>query len=80
MTYAINRKEVNTMPRRDGTGPNKPGGGRFGRQPGSGSGKGFAGAGGFCVCPNCGNKTPHQTGQPCYEIKCSQCGTAMVRA
>ncbi len=80
MTYVINRKEVKTMPRRDGTGPNKIGGGGLGRQPRAGAGKGGAGTGGFCVCPNCGNKTPHQAGHPCYEIKCSQCGTAMVRA
>ncbi|MBD3208679.1 MAG: hypothetical protein GF370_04485 [Candidatus Nealsonbacteria bacterium] len=50
-----------------------PGGGR-----GQGGGFGF-GPGGNCVCPKCGKRTPHQRGQPCYEINCPECGTAMVR-
>ena len=46
-----------------------------GRQPG-----GFGlGPSGFCVCPKCGEKTPHQRGIPCYQIKCPKCGTQMTR-
>jgi DNA-directed RNA polymerase subunit RPC12/RpoP len=37
------------------------------------------GAGGECVCPNCGYRTTHQVGSPCYEIKCPKCGTPMTR-
>ena len=47
-----------------------------GRQPGGTA----QGPGGFCVCPNCGTKAPHQTGVPCYELKCPNCGQAMQRA
>ena len=70
------------MPGRDGKGPLGSGGSRLGRRSGKGKMGGPAGAGpgGFCECPNCGTKLPHQVGQPCYEIKCPQCGTAMVRA
>jgi len=69
---------------RDGTGPISSGsGGRFGRQPRrrSGRGRGTAGAGpgGFCQCPKCGTQVPHQFAQPCFEFKCPQCGTPMVR-
>ena len=50
-------------------------GGR-GRHPG-----GFGlGPGGECVCPNCGNKVPHQRGVPCYEHSCPKCGQPMTRA
>ena len=47
-----------------------------------GGGFGFAGFGvaGECVCPQCGEKTPHQRGVPCLQQKCSKCGAAMVRA
>ena len=51
-----------------------PGGGR-----GMGGGRGL-GPGGECVCPNCGEKLPHERGIPCFEIKCPKCGTAMTRA
>jgi hypothetical protein len=71
------------MPRGDGTGP-------AGRGPGTGKGLGRGGgrgrmggsglgAGGECVCPNCGYRAPHQVGSPCYEIKCPKCGTPMAR-
>ncbi|MEW6041558.1 MAG: hypothetical protein AB1633_08560 [Elusimicrobiota bacterium] len=43
-----------------------------GNQPGAGSG-------GFCICPNCGTKTPHQAGVPCYSVDCPKCGTRMMR-
>ena len=32
-----------------------------------------------CICPHCGYKETHQRGTPCNSIKCSQCGTPMVR-
>jgi hypothetical protein len=34
---------------------------------------------GNCVCPNCGNRTPHQRGVPCYQINCPNCGAKMTR-
>ena len=49
-------------------------GGGMGRKGGAG-----AGPGGSCVCPQCGNKVPHQPGIPCFQVKCPQCGTNMVR-
>lgn len=56
-----------------------PGGG-----PGRGAGRGQkggrgAGPGGFCVCPQCGRREPHERGVPCFERTCPQCGTTMVR-
>ncbi len=36
-------------------------------------------AGGFCVCPKCGFRKPHQAGVPCMDERCSQCGSVMVR-
>lgn len=75
------------MPRRDGTGPAGPsGGGGCGRQPKRGSGGGkmgnpaSKGPGGFCECPNCGTRMPHKLAQPCSDLKCPQCGSAMARA
>jgi len=47
--------------------------GRFGR------GRGRAGPGGFCVCPKCGHKEPHMTGEPCYTKKCPKCDSALAR-
>ena len=74
------------MPRGDGTGPAGQGP-KTGRGTGmGGTGRGRmggnrpgAGPGGNCVCPNCGKKVPHQPGNPCYKMKCPECGTAMVR-
>lgn len=38
-----------------------------------------AGPGGYCVCPDCGEKVKHQAGVPCYTIKCPKCGISMMR-
>ena len=34
---------------------------------------------GFCICPKCEYKIPHQRGTPCQEEKCPRCGTKMLR-
>jgi hypothetical protein len=73
-----------TMPGKDGTGPRGTGpvaGGPRGQGLGRGQGARarFAGPGGVCVCPNCGHEQPHQAGVPCPQVKCPQCGAAMVR-
>ncbi|MDI3543479.1 MAG: H+/Na+-translocating ferredoxin:NAD+ oxidoreductase subunit [Candidatus Atribacteria bacterium] len=60
----------------------------LGRGAGRGQGRGLgrmggnrpgAGAGGNCVCPNCGTKVSHQRGVPCYSLTCPQCGSKMIR-
>jgi hypothetical protein len=67
------------MPFGDGTGP---------RGKGAGAGKGRGRMGGmnpgadpegFCICPNCRIKVPHEPGKPCYSIKCPKCGAQMIR-
>ncbi len=62
---------------------------RFGRGRGLGiaGGRGrqaggfAAGPGGICVCtnPDCGGEVAHQPGIPCYQQKCSKCGSPMIR-
>ena len=53
------------------------GGGR-----GRGGGPFSAGPGGLCVCtnPECKYEEAHVVGVPCYQMKCSKCGSPMVRA
>ncbi len=58
-------------------------GGQGGRCQGGGPGGFGAGAGNVmpdqCICPSCGAKAPHVRGIPCFQVKCPQCGKAMVR-
>jgi hypothetical protein len=80
------------MPRGDRTGPPGGGGPGTGRGSGKGIGRGSAGSnrmsgnrpgagpGGDCICPNCGERLPHQAGTPCYSLNCPKCGAKMVRA
>jgi len=37
------------------------------------------GPGGFCVCPKCGYKVPHQRGVPCSNLYCSKCKIPLKR-
>lgn len=38
-----------------------------------------SGIGGYCVCPNCGHKTPHTRATPCNLKTCPKCKTKMTR-
>ena len=52
----------------------------FGSGGGRGRNQGLGlGQGGYCVCPNCGYKEPHQRGVPCYETHCPKCNSVMRR-
>ena len=77
------KEEVNKMPRnyRTGSRSQRPGASsRMERGGGRGQGGGFrAGPGGYCVCPNCGKRESHQLRQPCYQMRCPQCGSLMTR-
>ena len=71
------------MPKGDSIGPSGKGQGT-GRGIGRGGGRDRKGgrglgSGGECICPNCGHRTPHQQGVPCYEVNCPKCGTSMTR-
>jgi hypothetical protein len=34
---------------------------------------------GFCFCPACGHRAPHEPGVPCREVSCPRCGAALRR-
>lgn len=55
-----------------------------GRGLGRGEGRGRMGGdalmtGGTCYCPKCDYEVPHQSGSPCYKMKCITCESSMVR-
>jgi len=62
-----------------GAGRGRGGGRGQGGGPGRMGGSQAAGPDGNCVCPECGNKMKHVAGKPCYNQKCSKCGTPMLR-
>lgn len=66
------------MPGGDGAGPPRDGGRRRGRK-GAPPGAGPVGPAGQCVCPSCGHRVPHVTGQPCNQKACPACGQVMTR-
>jgi hypothetical protein len=74
------RQGRNAMPRGFGMGSGE------GRGRGAGGGRGrmggpsAGGPGGECVCPKCGEKTPHTAGKPCVQTACPKCGTPLTRA
>ena len=53
--------------------------GRGGQSRGRMGGPLAGGPVGFCLCPKCGYREPHQRGTPCLEKPCPKCSTAMVR-
>jgi len=61
-----------------GMGPGRGSGGG-GRRGGRMGGPVSAGPCGYCVCPQCGHREPHQVGVPCLQKQCPKCGTAMAR-
>lgn len=69
------------MPNIDGTGPigqgPKTGRGRGIGRRNVGRGEGWGGSG-ECVCPKCGEKTPHTRGNPCINSKCPKCESSMA--
>ncbi len=38
------------------------------------------GPGGFCQCPACNFRLPHEQGIPCIQVRCPLCGQLMERA
>jgi len=55
------------------------GGGQGGWGAGRMGGPSAAGPDGWCVCPGCGHRQPHERGVPCNQMVCPQCGGPMTR-
>ena len=62
-----------------GGGRGMGGGGRGMGGGGRGAGGAGMGAAGFCVCPKCGRRAPHEPGVPCMEVRCPDCSVALIR-
>ncbi|MFH0729010.1 MAG: NifB/NifX family molybdenum-iron cluster-binding protein [Pseudomonadota bacterium] len=70
---AMNRKE-RAMDAKGGKGP-----GQEGQRPGRKNGPLAGGPAGDCVCPQCGQRAPHERGIPCIRSNCPKCGAVMAR-
>ncbi|MFC1566672.1 hypothetical protein ACFL4A_02400 [bacterium] len=56
----------------------------LGRRGGQGRGmmqgnKPGSGPVGYCICPSCKTRVPHQRGCPCYTVECPNCGNKMIK-
>ncbi len=52
---------------------------RKGRFRGEAEGAKGGGPGGYCACPKCGYKIPHERGVPCSTLECPKCKINLVR-